>query len=333
LKDKFGGFYQKIKFYTGVRDKYSLYIFLICFLLASAIWLLIALSKTYTTVVDFPVEYVNIPEDKVIINKLPKTVSLELSSHGFGLLSYKLFTNEKTLKINISKYQSEEVGEFNRSVIESKNLFDDITDQLGNHITVHRFIPDVISIDFNKKTTKLVPVVLDSDISFKAQYKLDGKIELFPKAVTITGPKMILDTLSFIRTKKIKLKDLKGEVSKSIGFNIDSDIKDIEYSSNVIVKIPVDKFTEGSIMVPLGVLNEPRGYRVKTFPDSVLVKYDVGLNNFNRIGPNMFKAAVEMPDTTEIADYDKLQVKLLLTPETVQNSRVSPSKVEFIIRK
>lgn len=333
MKDKLGGFFQNVKFYSGIRDKRSLYIFLICFLLAGVIWLLIALSKTYTTVVDFPVEYVNVPRDKVIINKLPKTVSLELSSHGFGLLSYKLFANDEPLKIDVSKYQIEEIGEFNRSMIESKNLFDDITDQLGNHITVHRFIPELIAIDFSKKVSKMVPVVLDSDIKFKTQYKLDGEIEIYPKAVTVTGPKMIIDTLSFVRTQKMKHRNLKRGISKSVGFNIETHIKDIHFSSNVIVKIPVDKFTEGSIMVPLGVLNEPEGYRVKTFPDSVLVKYDVGLNSFNKVGRDMFKAVVEMPDTAEIADYDKLQVKLLLTPEFVQNSRVDPGKVEFIMRK
>ena len=65
-------------------------IFLFCLIVSSFFWLMLALSKEYTIEIYFPVQYINLPPDKVIANNLSETIDIELKSNGFNLLFYKL---------------------------------------------------------------------------------------------------------------------------------------------------------------------------------------------------------------------------------------------------
>ena len=75
-------------------------IFLFCLIVSSFFWLMLALSKEYTIEIYFPVQYINLPPDKVIANNLSETIDIELKSNGFNLLFYKLKEKKETVLID-----------------------------------------------------------------------------------------------------------------------------------------------------------------------------------------------------------------------------------------
>ena len=85
-----------------ILDKH-LYIFLICFLIATIFWLLLALSNEYNTALSFPVNYVNMPGKKVIMNELPSKINVNLKTTGFKILSFGLKKEQKTLEIDVAE--------------------------------------------------------------------------------------------------------------------------------------------------------------------------------------------------------------------------------------
>ena len=58
----------KLKFNKRVQ------VILVCFFVSVVFWFLIAMSKTYTDRFIFPVQYTNFPDQRIVVNDLPKSV-------------------------------------------------------------------------------------------------------------------------------------------------------------------------------------------------------------------------------------------------------------------
>ena len=128
----------------GVRFNRRMITFLFCILISILIWLLMALSKDYIITITFPVKYVNMPADKLVSNKLPEKIDLEISSSGFNLLNYKFRQKRETVLVDINdaKYLSR-----NTYVIRANSRLDKITGQFKSDIKVVSIFPDSIFIN------------------------------------------------------------------------------------------------------------------------------------------------------------------------------------------
>src|ERR1700750_3425788 len=86
----------------GIRLNRRVFTFFICVLISIFFWLLMSLSKEYTITVSFPVNYVNLPTDKIISNHLPETIDIEIKATGFNLLFYKIKQQRETVLLDIN---------------------------------------------------------------------------------------------------------------------------------------------------------------------------------------------------------------------------------------
>ena len=76
--------------------------FFVSLIIASMLWLLTVLANKYSTIENFPVRFINLPQNKVLINKLPATIAVELNSAGFRLMLMRLNLLQDTLMIDAS---------------------------------------------------------------------------------------------------------------------------------------------------------------------------------------------------------------------------------------
>src|SRR5205085_10085966 len=74
---------------------------LVCFFIALIFWFLIALSKDYQASFSFPINYNNLPGQKVVVNNLPSTVRLNVKASGFRILSYKFTEKKSPVEIDV----------------------------------------------------------------------------------------------------------------------------------------------------------------------------------------------------------------------------------------
>lgn len=77
--------------------------FFIAFIAALFFWLLTKLSKEYQTVISFPVEYVNIPQDKLIQAAPTKQLDILVKATGFRLLGNSIVKSK--INLDVSKLQ------------------------------------------------------------------------------------------------------------------------------------------------------------------------------------------------------------------------------------
>jgi YbbR domain-containing protein len=307
-------------------------IFLFFLLLSILLWFLTALNKDYNTILSLPVRYTRIPRELVLMNKATERLVLDIQARGFTLLRLKMQSKLSPLALDVNSFSLQSVPGESPIVLYlvTDLIIDKLQQQLTSDIRIKSVVPDTLILLLTDKFTKKVPVKLDLDLEFERQYMQVGKLKITPDSVIVSGPDMIIDTFQFVITKHEKLTGLKKNVT------VDLDLlpaDKLEYSAEeVAVNIPVEKFTEGSVKVPIEVINIPDSLFLRAFPANVEVTYRVGLSDYKKVNEHMFMAVLDY-SAKESSIGNKLDVQLVKVPEFVQVTNFSPKSVEYIIDK
>ena len=150
-----------------------------------------------------------------------------------------------------------------------------------------------------------------------------------PESILVRGPREILDTLKFIYTKPIELKNLSHTVKRDVDLVILPELK--SELDEVMVQINVEQYTEAKFEIPISIINQPDSLLIKTFPAKVKVTCRVGLSQFSKLNNSSFNAVADFTQRTGI--IAKLRVILDKVPETVLSVDYFPKDVEYIIER
>jgi YbbR domain-containing protein len=304
--------------------------FFICVLIAVFFWLLMSLSKEYSITVNFPVNYVNLPQDKVVSNHLPESIDIEIRSSGFNLLLYKFKQHRETIIIDINYSRS--LPFKNHYYLLTNSRIDKITSQFSNDIKILKIDPDTIFLNFNKKMIKHVPVKANLKIEYGDQYQQMDTIKLSPLTIDISGAAEVLDKINYVETIPMNFKNITTSLSLKLTILKPQSLKLVEFSqSTVKAFVNVAKYTQASIELPVEVENLPLGYSLKTFPNKISVKYNVAFENYEKINAAQFRAIVDFKKIESGSNI--LKVQLIKYPEAIRAVKLNVEKVEFIIRK
>lgn len=312
--------------------KNNLSVFIICLLLATLFWFLNAFTKNYDTLLIVPLKYVNMPKNKAIINELPRQISIEVSTYGFYLLTHKISEKQDTVEISGELIQ-ERTGANPKHYIQTRSLLDKFTEQLGSGVRVKNILTDTIYFDFDRILSRKVPVKPNVTYDFEKQHLLAGTVTVKPPMVKISGPAAIIDTIKLLYTEFAEFHNLNKTMTADLGFSLAKEYKNITINPEVVsIKIPVDKFTESSLTVPVVVENVPRKQSVKTFPDKVNITFVVAFSQFEKVSPELFIATIDYNEIIK-DKKSKIKVKISKSPDFVTVTKVIPEKVEYIVKK
>ena len=328
------GFFKNIPGKT--REKLQLnkrlVIFLIFIGIATSIWFLWTLEKEYNTVISNPVEYVNLPADIVLVNELPSKIQMEVSGRGFAILRHNWDITKSPLRIDIKALHPEELNEkddqhivLNLNIIKSR-----LASQLPN-IKVNSVIQDAISLEFARMVKKMVPVVADLDLELEKQYMLRGGIIIKPDSIEVSGPSLVLDTLSGIFTSPLKLRKVENTIKRNLGL-VAVHEKLTLGEKRVQVEIPIEQFTEKSLEVPVNSINVPDSLHLKIFPATVKLTFRVVVSEFEAIQPENFNLSVDYAKAME-GNPERLLILIIQSPEYIDNVKINPETVGYILEK
>jgi hypothetical protein len=223
-------------------------IFLVCVGIAAIFWLLTKLSNNYTSDIQIPVVYSNLPKDKVLQRELPGKLTLYVHGSGWDLLRHYLNLSSSAVVIDAKEF----AGNGNMPTNSYRNVF---SQQLQDKFEVQRVIPAEINFDYFEKRSKTLPIKLQAAIDINAQYGLTDTIELTPDSVTATGPAPLVDSLPWIYTDTLVLQDVSQTTTGTVALRNPPDAN-IELSINQVkYHIPVEQFTETSIRVPIKMVD------------------------------------------------------------------------------
>ena len=314
-----------------IKQSGRLYAFIICILISIVLWLLIRLSGEFSETTAFPIVIKNSYKSKILALQPYKSVLITYKTTGFKLTFPDYFTKKKPLIIDLSKNKLTKKGNLYKTYICLAKYLKQISDSLNISDEIISIRPDTLTFYFQDVISKKVPVISNLTINLEKQFELYKPIVYKPDIITVTGLKKDIDKITHLETESKVLNKLNKNMYISLKINKPKDVEKISVDpKEVVVFIPVEKFTEGSVMVPITVINNLRHRNVKIFPDKVQVNYQVSLKDYNKINPLMFIAAIDFKNLKQ-SEINKAKIQIINHPLFTRITKIFPEKVEFII--
>jgi YbbR domain-containing protein len=312
-----------------LRQKVAYFLFFLA--LSSVFWLLNSLDNNYSTNITYPIKYILYRPDKEMVGDFPKKLSLNVTGHGYALLRNIVTTQNHPIIFRVVALKFEEIpGDSGKFYLATRVLKENIQRQIGTELTLNYISPDSLIYTFSPVVRKKIPVKADIEIEFLKPYMQEGHIICQPDSITISGPASIIDTITQITTSKEKVSDINKSFSKILKLD---KISNIDFNTDhITATVPVEKYTESTIKVPLRGINVPDSFSLKTFPSHISIVYLVSIRNYNKVAISQFKAVVDYKYTTTTIN-NKLKVKIERYPAIIKLVNFYPKNVEYLIEK
>lgn len=296
------------------------------FLIFSAIvWVLVQFSKTYTQLIEIPVNYTNAPLDKSISDDKPDHIDLQLQDNGFSIYYYKIFNP----KLNVDLSEAKEID--NKLVYSLQNHLSEIEQQIKVDFENSLIVQEEIVIPFQFKKEKMLKVEPRIEISYAVGYSAENPVRLEPDSVKVSGPEEIIDSLSTVYTREIKLNKVNDDLNGDVSIDTSGLGALSFYENSVKYYQKVDKFTEGSAEISVEVVNVPEDLNLAFFPKSVIVYYQVNLKQFESVSAADFRIVCNYNDVKPGDDY--MIAQIVEKPGFINNVRLNERRIQFVIKR
>jgi hypothetical protein len=307
---------------TSIKNK-KINVFFLFLLLAFIILIFTKLSKEYTNTIAFNIEKINVPQEDVIFDD-SVALNITLETHGFKWLGY--YFSKPKVKIDFKRdvYKNDSVFIWNKSKAYLENT------QFDKQVELLNISPEVLTFRYGVNMVKEVPVKLNSDIKYSPGFDVSKPYVIKPDSVEVVGPEALVSQVNFIETENIELTNVRKNISETVKLKLPKKNKDLTFSNDkVLLKATVEKFTEGTVKVPVTIINVPNNINLKYFPKEVNVSYYVSLSNFNSISAKDFSVVCDYSNVVNNQSF--LIPELDKYPKTAKNVKIKQQHIEFII--
>lgn len=309
----------------GMLKRRKLSVFVIFFVFTSILWLLIKLSETHNATINYDIEYVSVPKDKLILGNPVSSLNISVRAGGYNILKHRIF--KKSLKLDVSRTEKKD-GAY---VFVTSYLEAAIKEQLDKDITLQNIQIGSIPIELGKNIEKRIPVISNLELSFRKDFDLNGEIILNPDSVTVRGSENLVDTLSVIETEITSLTDLNADFTIDVPLVIQEALQKLNFSTETVqINGKVVRFTEKVLEVPIIINNKPENISIRLFPERVKVKCRGSLSDVKKVFSN---------DIMVTADFDQVENSGILIPKIVKyptylrSAEILDKKIEFLTKK
>jgi hypothetical protein len=308
---------------TSIKNR-KINVFFLFLLMAFIILIFSKLSNEFTNTITFDINKINVPQENVILNDSTAKLNVTLKTHGFKWLSY--YVNSPKITIDFSKDVTKTKSTFIWDKAKA-NMYTD--EQFGDNVQVINISPDELVFQYDTNLVKKIPIILDLDVAFASGFDLTGNYKILPDSILVVGPDIIASKVTNVQTETLKLNDVKSNISRKVKLKLPNN-KDLNFSlSEIEVAATVEKYTEGTLKIPVSVINVPKNMTVNYFPKVVVVVYYTSLKDFKNVNTNDF--VVEC-DFSAIADQQPyLTPTLIKIPKLVKSAKVNQQRIEYII--
>ncbi len=286
---------------------------------AATFWLFRALNKSHSALISYPIEFVFNIDSTVVMNPLPTTIKIDVSSGGWNLFRRTLIFSIDPIKVELDN--PSEVNFLTQSFLSPI-----VEDQLKG-LTINYIVTDTLFLSIERKITKRMRLKVDSlSLPLEEDHQLISNITIQPDHVVLIGPESIINSFEtdfYITLDENNIdEDFDGRVEVPIVFEdlIQSD------PGEVNVSFEVDKFKNVKIGVPIILQNFPSN-RVTTLLDSIVnITYRV---------KESFNEDFSSEDFYVVLDYDFLKTDslgvpvLIKYPDTLRTVSMDSQKVRF----
>ncbi|MGO4910980.1 CdaR family protein [Leeuwenhoekiella sp. W20_SRS_FM14] len=308
------------------RSKNSnLRVFVTIFLVVAAISIMIKLNRNFSFTVKIPLTFQNLSEDYILKKSSTTSVKVTGKASGYDYFKYRFFS--QAFPIDLSNLPKDGSRSYYVFTAESDALKGSLS---GSEIT--EFEPDTVYFTLDRNYDKRVPVISNFEISYAPGYGSFQGMEIKPDSITVRGPESEVDTITKVYTSAEVFEDIRASKEGNVSLHLFKKIPNVELLPNTIAyNLHVDKFTEGSVSVPLQLINVPPNVSAKVFPKRINVIFNVNVTNYDRVKSSDFKVVVDFDEADSLST--SLTPQVIEIPEFVRDVRISESTVQYLLVK
>jgi len=299
--------------------------FLTCLVLAVVAWIFTVLSNPYKYTVKAVLSFKNAPQKRAFHPLQPDTVNVTFAGNGWDMLFSKMNPENKLITADLRTLE-------NRNYVVLSSQLDQINSKKEGNQQITSFNPDTLYFDFSNRRVKKVPITLRTAIRYQHQFTQSGDITIRPAYVTISGPDNVIDKINEWQTDTLKLDSVSETVNTRVSIQSAREGNMTIYPQNVQVIVPVDEFTEKTLLIPVKLVNNHNNENVKVFPQKVKVTFTVPLSRYAETDEDFFEATVNL-DLWRLHNYKVLPVSVNKIPPYCRIVKTEPKNVDFIIIK
>ena len=235
-----------------------------CVLASALLWFTSSMRETYQRTVEIPLRIVNLEEGAALTARPPETARVQVEAEGIQLL--RLYYNPPAIPVDASQET------FDLGVAASEAI---------SGVRIESILPRSVSLQKDRRISKRVPVRSRVAVVPPAGHHIIGTPRLQPDSVTVTGARSVVSSITFWPTRRLQVQPDRDTVAVQVTF-VDSLRQVVEIDAQtVLFTASVREFTEGRRTIAVRAAGAPPGQPVQFEPPSILVIYQVALEDFD----------------------------------------------------
>ena len=299
-------------------------VFVLFLVLSFLISLLVKLSNTYTQTLKFELVPTQLLSNEVLISNASKSIKVTLSGKGFELLKFYIYPPK--IEVDFSQLNKDKALYY----WTERSQFEHIINYFDEKVTLKSINPDTILYPYDRQFIKKIPVEIAVKSSFAVGYDLVQPFRSDPDSITLMGPESVLKSINAVRTKTTKFNAVNTTINKVVGLDIKNKSNQLTYShKKVSIHAEVDKFTEGTVSVPVTIVNVPENLTINFFPKEIRVLFYTSLKAYNSVKAHQF--SVECDFNALTTDNKYLKPFLVSQPKSVKTAKLETTEFEYVI--
>ncbi|MDT0557546.1 hypothetical protein RM697_02725 [Ichthyenterobacterium sp. W332] len=301
---------------------------LILFIALAFLFLILTkLSKVYDKDLKFKIKIVNVPDSNIIVTS-DSILTVKAQSTGYNFLPYFF----KTAELVLDAEKDVITSKTNYLWMPNDNKYK-LESILSNDFEVFTIQPDSVVFEFQKMSSKLVPIKLNANISYATGFDSYFGLQIKPDSVNLIGPEQIIKTVNFIETKTIVEKNLNKNTKQQLPLLLSDLNNNLKLSTkDVEVSIDVEKFTEGTLSIPVRIINIPEGISINFFPKKIPVSYYTSLNNYKSVDTSDFEITADY-STISSSKSGNLDIVLNTSNSNIKSAKLKQNSINIIIEE
>lgn len=305
-------------------------LYLVFVAITSVIWFIEQFRDNYTLTIDYTINCSNIPEHFVIKDDTPPSIQVTLRGDGTNLMSLK--ESDLALNLDIAKTNKKLDKNTIQAYIVPRHYISNIKNKINDdNITIVSVSPDTLTIPLLTISKKEVPVVVRCNVKADAQHILADQPLLEPAKIYISGTNDIIDNIDTIYTETHK--DLIVNDTTTIDLKLIVPKDAIVSHKNIKATYTAELYTEKTLNIPVSAINVPEGYTFKAFPQTVKVKFAVGMSTFEKVTEKDFIVTADLQNVTPGSGTSRIKLRLSSSPKEAINTSYSPIFIEYLLEK
>ena len=315
--------------YLRSLNRKDLINFSYCLSLALVFWLLNALSNNYNSTLNFDVKYIKAPQDKVIVNKLPENVQININALGRDIVWYSIASYLNNIEIDLSEktiYSNNK----SKGFINSNELFKSVSKKLTANVNILNVEPSNIKLEFDRFYSKKLPVKVDM-----VQGKLPNGIfgvsfKTIPDSVKVSGARKLLALKKIWKTKPVDPIDIGNVQEIDVGL---SEVYGVKVEPDIInLIIELDRYTEDELEVKIKKINVPDNLKITTFSKVAKVTFNAPMSLVSKIKAEQITLTADFSDL-DLTKEKTVRLDVTKIPSHISLVGIDPPDMEFSIQK